>query len=118
MMHFYKTRILKSITLLCKNGASCLVFPNQLICHAGLKGQISVETLNDILSTLEQNDFLDVVYTDKQGNTIYCITLHEKGKNYKINKRTRTKSLLNRIVITVFLAVISFLVGLILKSIF
>ena len=99
-----------------KDKESCLLSPEELI-HAleprYICNQMEIEALLDGLS---QENYISVVNSDKKGKLIYCITILSKGKSFFREEKNEKKSVANAVIRTVLLAVLSFIVGLILKA--
>ena len=96
---------------------SCLLTPSDLIV-AGLPDFIlTQDDVKKILDLLELDGYIEVVLSDKNGEKVYCISLKAKGEAFKRQKQISRKSLRNRILITVALAVLSACVTLIIKLI-
>ena len=67
---------------------------------------------------LSQENYISVVNSDKNGKLVYCISVLVKGKAFIREQENAKKNLTIMIVRTVALAVLSFVVGIILKAIF
>lgn len=74
--------------------------------------------LDEILQNLSLDGYVNVITSDRKGKPIYCISLEKKGESYKRDKENRKRTSMLLIVRTVLLAVLSFVVGLVLKAIF
>ena len=96
---------------------SFLISPADFIRLVAVKDLTHAE-LEKILDGLSQDGYLDVVYSDRHGERVYCIALLPKGKGYKRNSEQIKRSLLIKLVITVSFALLSFIIGIILKAIF
>ena len=77
----------------------------------------SIET-QALLDGLSQENYINVVNSDKNGELIYCITVLPKGKAFHREEKNKKKSWSNAIIRTILLAIISFVVGIILKALF
>ena len=62
--------------------------------------------------------YFDLVYSDRRGEKVFCITLLEKGKSYFRKEKIERQNLVKRFFLTIGFAVLSFLVGVILRKIF
>ncbi len=82
------------------------------------EGEFTIENIENIVSDLFVDGYFDLIYSERRGERMYCITLTEKGKGYERNKKVTRRNLIYRISLTVVLAVFSFVIGLILKAIF
>ena len=97
---------------------TCLLSPLD-ISHA-LEPVYNIKSveLQSLLDGLVQENYISVVNSDKNGELIYCISILAKGKAFIREQANAKKNLTMTIVKTVALAVLSFVVGLILKAIF
>ena len=117
MLESGKKKILAFLTKLCKDRQSVLISPTDLIKNL-FDNQLSQEDLEDNIIELSNDGYLDLVYSDRRGEKVYCITLLEKGKSYLRKERIERQNLIKRFFLTIAFAVLSFLVGVILKKIF
>jgi len=97
---------------------SCLVAPLELIHALEPKYTCNQMEIETYLEGLSQENYINVVNSDKQGNLIYCITILNKGKGFVREEANAKKGLATAIVRTILLAILSFVVGIILKNIF
>lgn len=101
----------------CKGKSSVLVCPTDLL--NGIKGKrINSSRLEKMLIALSQDGYLDMIYSDRHGETVYCLSLTEKGNAYGRERKVFKRNLVFRLALSVTFAVISFLIGLILKTVF
>ena len=102
----------------CVGRDSCLVSPAEILAQIPEKKGYDSEKVEKILRTLELDDYFDMIYSDRKGEPVYCISLHTKGQSFKREKQQDRRKLYFKIGITVAMAVLSFAVGMILKAIF
>ncbi len=115
MLSKLENRVMGEIYGKCKSRNTVLIEQSAL---TPITGENSQEKLDRIVNDLYTDGFFDLVYTERQGEKVYCITLTEKGKGYpRISKMLR-RNLAFRFVVTVGFALLSFIIGLILKAIF
>ena len=103
----------------CINKSSVLVPAEEIIKFSlGKKHSLSSYELEDIMNNLQKESYIDFVSSDSKKGLIYCVSLKNKGKFFlkDMKKQKRQNSFL--VFRTIALAVLSFLIGLILKSIF
>lgn len=110
-------KVMSSIYRLCKEKSSQLVEPSELIRFVGDK-DVDKSELEKIITALNQDGYFDLVYSDRHGEKVYCITLTEKGKAFKRDGVRFKRNIIFRVLLSLALAVFSFLVGLVLKNIF
>lgn len=118
MLSRKEKELLKYILNVAKDKDSCLVSPDELIHALEPKYSCSEIEIQAFLEGLSQEDYISVVNSDKKGKLIYCISILNKGKSFIREEKNIKKSWRNAIIRTVILAVISFIVGLMLKAIF
>jgi len=102
----------------CKEKNSCLLSPDELIHAMEPKYSCNQIEIDAFLDGLSQENYISVVNSDKKGNLIYCITILNKGKSFIREEKNAKKGVANAVVRTILLAILSFIVGIILKAIF
>lgn len=96
---------------------SLLISPSDLLKVVNVEN-LSLSQLDKIVEALKMDGYFDLVYSDRHGEKIYCIVLAEKGKGYDRSVKVLKRTLIFKVGVTVCLAVLSFLIGLVLKKIF
>ena len=102
----------------CADKDTCLLLPVDMIHSFEPKFKIKQIELQSLLDGLVQENYINVVNSDKNGELVYCITILAKGKSFVREQKNIKKSWTNAIIRTVILAIISFIIGIILKAIF
>ncbi len=100
------------------NGGKCLLSIEDIMSNMYSKVDLTPDAVEEIVKNLAFDDYIEVVHSDKKGEIVYCITLTEHGQAFvreNNNSRRNTRMLIIR---TVLLAVLSFVVGVVLKAIF
>ena len=100
------------------NEGKCLLSAQDISTGIYSKIDLTEFEIDEVVQNLVLDGFVDVIYSDKKGRKMYCITLTEQGKGFarqKRNSKINTSVLIAR---TILLAILSFVVGLILKAIF
>lgn len=110
--------IMKYILEICGEKETCLISPLDLVHSLEPKYSITEIELSQLLNGIVQDNYITLVSSDKQGQLFYCITLLAKGKAFTREQENIRKTWRNAIIKTVILAIISFVVGIILKAIF
>ena len=100
-----------------KKGTS-LISPQELISNIGGGLVISPQELNTALSNLQMDGYIESILTDTKGKQAYCFSLKQKGEAFLRELENEKKSLKHIIIRTILLAILSFVVGVILKAIF
>lgn len=102
----------------CQNKDTCLLLPVDIIHSFEPKFKVKQIELQALLDGLVQENYISVVNSDKNGELVYCISLLSKGKSFIREQKNIKKGWTNAIIRTVILAIISFVIGIILKAIF
>ena len=100
-----------------KKGTS-LISPQELIANIGGGLVISPQQMNTSLNNLQMDGYIECILTDTKGKQMYCFTLKQKGQAFLRELDNQKKSTRNIIIRTILLAILSFVVGVILKAIF
>ncbi len=115
MLTRLENKVMGAIYRKCKSRNAVLIERNSL---TSLTGADDGEKLDRIVNDLYTDGFFDLVYTERQGEKVYCITLTEKGKGYPREAKMVKRTLMFKLIVTVGFAIFSFILGLILKAIF
>ena len=102
----------------CIKGESCLLSKSSIIAFCLAPKLINEENISQILKGLKDEDYIDIVYSSRNGEDIYCITLNPKGRNYLVEYKRELRNFKNRLFLAALCAVVSFLVGKLLIAIF
>ena len=103
---------------ICKTKKAYLILATDIAAFVSKKYIVSTSELDDIMIALNKDNYLDFVVSDGKKGYYYCVTLTNKGLTYKKDQIKERKALLMTVVRTLVLAVLSFVVGLLLKVIF
>ena len=117
MLSKLENRVMKVIYCQSEGKDGLLISPNDIARQAGISG-LKLQDIERAENDLYSDGYFDLVYSDRKGERIYCISLTEKGTGFKRSKRIFKRTGLFRIGLSVSLAVLSFLIGLLLKAIF
>ncbi len=102
----------------CVDKDSTLISPQQITTALMPKYELNNIEIDQIINALVLDDYIDAVSSDSKGRLVYCIKLKQKGESYLRERKSTQKTATMLIVRTVLLAILSFIVGVILKSIF
>lgn len=97
---------------------TCLLTPLDIEHCLEPKYSSNANEVQALLEGLSQENYINLVNSDKNGELIYCITLLPKGKSFIREQKNIKRTWSVAIFRTILLAIISFVVGLILKAIF
>lgn len=102
----------------CKDKESCLITPQEISNYLMPKYEINNVEVDQIINALVLDNYIEVVHSDSKGKLIYCVSLKQKGANFERENKHNKKTTYLIIIRTVLLAILSFVVTLILRSIF
>lgn len=102
----------------CANKKSCLIEPDDILNYLLPKYEINNIELDQLISALVLENYIDAVNSDRNGKLIYCISLKTKGEGFERTRKNSKKRLYLIIMRTVVLACISFIITMVLKAIF
>ncbi|MBE5736514.1 MAG: hypothetical protein E7356_04110 [Clostridiales bacterium] len=100
------------------NKDTCLLSPLDIEHACAPKFNITQIEAQALLDGLVQENYINLVNSDKNGELIYCISILPKGKSFHREQHNVKKVWVGAVVRTVLLAVLSFVVTLVLKLIF
>ncbi len=102
----------------CSKKQVSLVKKEDIIKAMSKNFALSLATLDDIMLTLSKDGYIDYISSESKKGPAYCITLKNKALTFNKDQKKQKKYTYFLIVRTVGLAVLSFLVGILLKVIF
>ncbi len=117
MLSKRERKVMGAVYALSNDKRALLVSPVDLVKNSTLKGA-TVSDIDKTVVALSQDGYFDLVYSDRHGETVYCITLTEKGRGFERDALLVRRNVIFRLTLTVCLAFLSFIIGLILKAIF
>ena len=104
---------------------SCSGKPSKLISAENIvqfalskKHSLSLYELDDIMTNLQKENYIDFVSSDSKNGLTYCVSLKTKGKFFLKDLKKQKKQNSFLVIRTIALAVLSFLIGVLLKAIF
>jgi hypothetical protein len=100
-----------------KNKDAILISATDLFLQLGDK-KVSVSQIEKVVEDLNTDGYFDLVYSDRHGQVVYCISLTVKGKNFLRDQKLIKRNLIYKLVVTIVFAFISFIIGVILRKIF
>ena len=103
---------------ICPAKRSYLVLAEQIAEFVSKKYLISTSELDDIMITLAKDNYIDFVVSDSKNGYYYCITLKNKALTLKKDLKKQKHGFWMMVVRTLGFAVLSFVIGIILKTIF
>ena len=76
------------------------------------------EILLRILATLEMDGYFELISSDRKGERMLVVHMKEAGLSFRRSNSRRKRTLIMRVCITLALAVLSAVVGVVLKAVF
>ena len=101
-----------------ESGEKLLIGREKLFCSLSKKIKIDEKELKSFLKTLENEDYIEVIYTDRHGEPFLYITLKKRGALYRREQKENRRTLLFRLALAILSAVVTFVFGRILYLIF
>ena len=117
MLSKTENKIMVALCKECNEKNTILISPVDLITLSGVEN-LNQSNLEKVMKDLCADGYFDLIYSDRRGETVYCVTIKEKGKGYTRGLKVMKRNLVFRLLLTVVFALISFMIGLILKAIF
>lgn len=121
-MRFVLTRkergVLIYLCRVCTKKRTYLISPYDIASFLSKNYVLSVAEIDEIMVTLSNENYLDFVVSESKNDYFYCVTLKKRGQSFEVNLKEQRRNFVFLILRTLFLAVISFIFGLILKAIF
>ena len=117
MLSRLENKVLISLIKACNQKGAILISPIDLLKIIGVE-HLTLSQLEKVIEDLRLDGYFDLVYSDRRGEKVFCITLNEKGKGYIRSENIEKRNLIKRLTLTIGFAILSFLVGIILKKIF
>ena len=117
MLNRQENEVMRAVYEMCDGKESCLVSSLELVSILPAR-KYTPEKVEAILRSLELDDYFDLIESDRKGERMFVITLHANGFAYKRTSLQMKRSIAFKIGLSVAGAVITFVVGLILKGIF
>jgi len=118
MLSFKEKKVMSFLYKKCKDKKSCLISPTEIADAMLPKYDLEDVEIEDLVNGLELDNYINVINSDSNGKLIYCISLKQKGKAFERDKKVQKKQWAWWVSRTIILAIISFIVGIILKAIF
>ena len=101
-----------------KNNGMCLLTPIEIFEGISLDVEIRESELWTILRNLEIDDYFDVTPSERKGELVYAINMHQKGLAYARVEKAFKNNLAFKIGLTIGLACLSALIEVSLRLIF
>lgn len=103
---------------MCPQKRSYLILAERIAEFVSRKYLITTSELDDIMIMLQKENYIDFVVSDSKNGYYYCITLKGKAITLKKDLKRQRQQFWMAVLRTFMLAVFSFAVGILLKTIF
>ena len=110
--------VLLYLCRVCSQKRTYLISPHQIASNLSKNFVLSVSEIDEIMTNLSKENYIDFVVSETKNDYMYCVTLRKKGQSFELDLKNQKRNFGMLILRTLFLAVISFVFGLILKAIF
>ena len=90
----------------------------EIIVSLSHKIKLTESKLKEIINSLEQDDYLDVIHSDRHGQPVICVTLHLKGKAFPREQVQSGRVIKYKLILASVGAVLSLVIGRILYLVF
>lgn len=110
--------VLRYLCKVCVKRRTYLISPHEIASSLSRNFVLSVSEIDEIMATLSNEDYIDFVVSESKNDYFYCVTLKKRGQAYETSLKDQRRNFGLLILRTLFLAVVSFVFGLILKAIF
>ena len=95
-----------------KNGV-CVIKPIDLLTRIPYDMDFSYDELETTLEALVDDDYIEVVETEKKGEPFICITLLKRGQAFKREMVNKKRQIKQSITLKVFLSVLAGVIALV-----
>ncbi len=102
----------------CQGKKSCLISPREIISFAADKYVLHPEELEKIMTNLSYDNYIELVKSDKRGSPVFCVSLKLKGEGFHRELTNNKRNIWWMVGRTCILAVISGLIGVLIKVLF
>ena len=110
--------VMSYLCKVCSGKRTYLVSPHDIAKVTSKKAVLSVAEIDEIMTNLSMDNYIDFVVSDSKNGYFYCVTLKKKGQTFLADSKRQKKAFGLLILRTLFLATVSFVFGIILKAIF
>ncbi|MBO5394321.1 MAG: hypothetical protein J6A28_00255 [Clostridia bacterium] len=110
--------VLRCLCEVCDGKKTHLISPHDIAKSVSRKIVLSVSEIDEIMTSLSLQNYIDFVVSDSKNGYFYCVKLKKKGQTYLADSKRQKKTLGLLVLRSIFLASVSFVFGLILRAIF
>lgn len=110
--------VLSYLCKVCVKKRTYLISPYDVAAALSKKFVLSIAEIDEIMVELSNENYIDFVISESRQGYYYCVTMKKRGQSYERDMQRARKSFGLLILRSIFLATLSFIFGLILKTIF
>ena len=110
--------VLMYLCKICIKKRTYLISPHEIASSLSKKFVLSIAEIDEIMAELSNENYIDFVVSESKSDYVYCVTLKKRGQSYENDVRKQQRNFGLLILRTLFLAVVSFVFGLVLRAIF
>ncbi len=118
MLTFKEKYVMEYVYQKCQGKKSCLISPRDIISYTADKYVIYPDELEKIMTNLSYDNYIELFKSDKKGSPVYCVSLKIKGEGFHRELTNNKRNLLFLLGRTCILAIITALIGVIIRLIF
>lgn len=118
MLTFKEKYVMQYVYKKCKDKKSCLISPREIISFVADKYVLYPDELEKIMTNLSYDNYIELFKSDKKGSPVFCVSLKMKGEGFYRELTNNKRSLMWIIGRTCVLAVISSIIGVLIRFIF
>ena len=110
--------VMMYLAKVCPKKRTCLVSPADIASALSKKFVLSINEIDEIMSNLSDENYIDFVVSESKMGYYYCVTLKKKGISFEQDSKRQKRNFGLLVLRRLFLATVSFIFGLVLKTIF
>ncbi len=118
MLTFKEKYVMEYVYQKCQGKKSCLISPREIISFVADKYVLHAEELEKIMTNLSYDNYIELVKSDKRGSPVFCVSLKLKGEGFHRELTNNKRNIWWMVGRTCILAVISGLIGVLIKVLF
>lgn len=111
MLTFKEKYVMEYVYQKCQGKKSCLISPREIISFCADKYVISKTELENIMTNLSYDNYIELFKSDKKGSPVFCVSLKLKGEGFHRELTNNKRNLYYLLGRTCILAVISGIIG-------
>ncbi len=111
MLNSREKAVLESVWSKCAGTESCLISADEILALSKKRKKFDKNAVLTIVNSLELDGYFDVVFTEKNGESVMCVNLTKKGLSFRREIIQDRRRLVWRVLLAVMSAVITFSLG-------